>query len=37
MNPLIIALDVDNAPDALKLVSQLGDAAQFYKVGMAQS
>ncbi len=34
MNPLIIALDVDNAADALRLVQQLGDSAPFYKVGM---
>lgn len=34
MNPLIIALDVDNATDALHLVRQIGDAADFYKVGM---
>lgn len=34
MNPLIIALDVDNVADALSLVNQLGSAADFYKVGM---
>ena len=34
MNPLIIALDIDNAAGALQLVKQLGSAADFYKVGM---
>ena len=34
MNPLIIALDVDDASDALKLVKAIGDSAAFYKVGM---
>lgn len=34
MNPLIIALDLDNAEEALQLVRQLGDDAGFYKVGM---
>ena len=33
-NPLIIALDVDSAEDARSLVSSLGDAVDFYKVGM---
>ena len=33
-NPLIIALDVESADQARVLVSQLGDAAPFYKVGM---
>jgi orotidine-5'-phosphate decarboxylase len=33
-NPLIIALDVDNAQEALSLVERIGPAATFYKVGM---
>jgi orotidine-5'-phosphate decarboxylase len=33
-NPLIIALDVDTTPQALSLVERIGDAADFYKVGM---
>jgi len=33
-NPLIIALDFDNAAKALKLVHDIGPAADFYKVGM---
>ena len=33
-NPLIIALDVDNAADALRLIDKIGPAAEFYKVGM---
>lgn len=33
-NPLIIALDVENAEQALALVDAIGDAAGFYKVGM---
>jgi orotidine-5'-phosphate decarboxylase len=33
-NPLIIALDVDNAAEALGLISKIGPAADFYKVGM---
>lgn len=33
-NPLIIALDFDNAQAALQLVDRIGDAVDFYKVGM---
>jgi orotidine-5'-phosphate decarboxylase len=33
-NPLIIALDVDNADDALRLIDKIGPSADFYKVGM---
>ena len=33
-NPLIIALDVDSAEQALGLVEKIGPAAGFYKVGM---
>ncbi len=33
-NPLIIALDVDDAKQALALVRDIGPAADFYKVGM---
>jgi orotidine-5'-phosphate decarboxylase len=34
INPIIIALDVDNTAEALGLVDRLGPAADFYKVGM---
>ena len=34
MNPLIIALDVENREEARKLVQTIGSAADFYKVGM---
>ncbi len=34
MNPLIIALDVPDADNALDLVRRIGPAADFYKVGM---
>ena len=34
MNPLIIALDVDTASEALRLVNEIGPAADFYKVGL---
>lgn len=34
MNPLIIALDVDSADEALSLIEKIGPAADFYKVGM---
>jgi orotidine-5'-phosphate decarboxylase len=34
VNPLIIALDVEDREQARRLVVQIGDAAQFYKVGM---
>ncbi len=33
-NPLIIALDFDNAGQALKLIRDIGPAADFYKIGM---
>jgi orotidine-5'-phosphate decarboxylase len=33
-NPLIIALDVNSASQALDLVDKIGPAADFYKVGM---
>ncbi len=33
-NPLIIALDFDNADDALNLIDNVGPAADFYKIGM---
>jgi orotidine-5'-phosphate decarboxylase len=33
-NPLIVALDVESADDAIKLVDRIGDATDFYKVGM---
>ncbi len=33
-NPLIIALDVDDAQQALSLIDKIGTAASFYKVGM---
>ncbi len=33
-NPLIIALDVDSAEEALRLINKIGPAADFYKVGM---
>lgn len=33
-NPIIVALDVASAEEARQLVSQLGDAVGFYKVGM---
>jgi len=34
LNPLIIALDVDTAGEALRLVKDIGPAVNFYKVGM---
>ena len=34
LNPLIIALDLDNADEARTLVAQLGSSVEFYKVGM---
>lgn len=34
MNPIIIALDVEKAEEARRLVHALGDAASFYKVGL---
>jgi len=33
-NPLIIALDADSAEQALKLIAEIGPAADFYKIGM---
>jgi orotidine-5'-phosphate decarboxylase len=33
-SPLIVALDVESAAEARELVSKLGDAASFYKVGL---
>jgi orotidine-5'-phosphate decarboxylase len=33
-NPLIIALDVESADQALSLIQKIGPAADFYKVGM---
>lgn len=33
-NPIIVALDVPSGAEARRLVSQLGDAVGFYKVGM---
>lgn len=33
-NPIIIALDVSSAAEALELVDKIGPAADFYKVGM---
>jgi orotidine-5'-phosphate decarboxylase len=34
LSPLIIALDVDSAEEALRLIEKIGPAASFYKVGM---
>ncbi len=34
MNPIIIALDVDSAIEARRIVDAIGGAANFYKVGM---
>ena len=31
---LIVALDVPNALEALKLTDQIGDAVSFYKIGL---
>ena len=33
-NPIIVALDVESAAEARRLVAQIGDSAGFYKVGM---
>src|SRR6202030_923423 len=33
-NPLIVALDVDDAAQARDLISKLGDSVDFYKIGM---
>jgi orotidine-5'-phosphate decarboxylase len=34
MNPIIVALDLDDTADALALVDRLGDSVGFYKVGL---
>lgn len=34
MNPIIIALDVDNTAEALSLIEQIGTTVDFYKIGM---
>ena len=34
MNPIIVALDLENATEALQLVDRIGDAVGFYKVGL---
>lgn len=34
MNPVIVALDFENATEALQLVDRIGDAVGFYKVGL---
>jgi len=34
MNPIIVALDLENATDALRLVDRLDTAVGFYKVGL---
>jgi orotidine-5'-phosphate decarboxylase len=34
LNPIIIALDVESREEASRLVDQIGDEADFYKVGM---
>jgi orotidine-5'-phosphate decarboxylase len=34
MNPIIVALDLDNAAEALRLVDRIGSAVGFYKVGL---
>lgn len=33
-NPIIVALDLENAAEALKLVDRLGDSVTWYKVGL---
>jgi orotidine 5'-phosphate decarboxylase subfamily 1 len=33
-NPIIVALDVENAAEARRIVNAVGDAASFYKVGL---
>jgi orotidine-5'-phosphate decarboxylase len=33
-NPIIVALDLENSSEALKLVELLGDSVPFYKVGL---
>ena len=34
MNPIIIALDVDSASEARRIVEAVSGATSFYKVGM---
>jgi orotidine-5'-phosphate decarboxylase len=34
MNPIIVALDLEDAEEALRLVDTIGDAVGFYKVGL---
>ena len=34
MNPIIVALDLEDAEEALRLVDRIGDAVSFYKVGL---
>jgi len=34
MNPIIVALDVETADEARRIVKSLGDAVSFYKVGL---
>jgi len=34
MNPIIVALDLEDAEAALRLVDRIGDAVSFYKVGL---
>jgi orotidine-5'-phosphate decarboxylase len=34
MNPIIVALDLENATEALQLVDRIGEAVGFYKVGL---
>jgi orotidine-5'-phosphate decarboxylase len=34
MNPIIVALDLENAVEALQLVDRIGDSVGFYKVGL---
>jgi orotidine-5'-phosphate decarboxylase len=33
-NPIIVALDMESASQALELVDRLGDSVRFYKVGL---
>ena len=34
MNPIIVALDVETAAEARRIVAAIGGATRFYKVGM---
>ena len=34
MNPIIVALDLENAKEALRLVDRIGPSVDFYKVGL---